>query len=409
MKRIVCIGLGLVLLLGTTVSATDTRVLTMGNNNLILEDQANIFLFPSTINRHAKLVVGEFGRYDDSEWDVNGITFTDLGIHWQLGDDNPIILGTYFANSERQLYWPFTLLDDESYLPSNQRIDLFGGTRLGDVPVGLRVKLVQSSWRDDNSSKDELSFSDFSVRAGVSAPDEKWDLAGGISLISFKDVQTSWQDETAWDRTKPEGNFQMHFGGRYFAGMQPEYTIVPHLVVFLSKYEYGNYYWNSSAERSELTSTEKINVFAFDVGSGFHWRPGSRVLVVLDVGVLRHQWDEEIVDAEPNSPEDKVETVRWARPYFKAGFEGHVFKWMDVRFGATSYWDKVTWETTYGTDVSEFLANYADNTTYLGFSFHWNSLRIDTYTDPQLFLDGLNFISGRSNDMNFMISALYEL
>ena len=58
---------------------------------------------------------------------------------------------------------------------------------------------------------------------------------------------------------------------------------------------------------------------------------------------------------------------------------------------------------------AEFKTKYAANETYLGFGFHWKRLHIDTYTAPELFLDGFNFISGGDVDMNFRISAVYEM
>ena len=147
--------------------------------------------------------------------------------------------------------------------------------------------------------------------------------------MSFKDVWT--YDGKAWDRTKAEGNLIIHAGARYFAAVNSEYTVVPHLVVVLSKYEYGNYMWSTSTSSAELTSTNKINFLAIDVGSGLHWRPGSRVFVILDFGLMRRHWKEETVLAGSSPPTDEDEITRLALPYFKVGFEGHVLSWMDVR------------------------------------------------------------------------------
>ena len=58
-------------------SATETRVLTMGENNMVLLDEADIFIFPSRIHDWPNLAVGEFGGGD----------FTELGIHWKFGTE----------------------------------------------------------------------------------------------------------------------------------------------------------------------------------------------------------------------------------------------------------------------------------------------------------------------------------
>ena len=82
---------------------------------------------------------------------------------------------------------------------------------------------------------------------------------------------------------------------------------------------------------------------------------------------------------------------------------------MDVRLGATSYWDRYSRENTDPVIADKYNANYSNNDTYLGFGFHWGNLHVDTYTDPEIFLEGFNFISGGESDMNFNISALYEI
>jgi len=96
-------------------------------------------------------------------------------------------------------------------------------------------------------------------------------------------------------------------------------------------------------------------------------------------------------------------------PYFKLGLDAQVFDWMDVRLGATSFWQWYKDEYNSLTYSSEYKSSYADNQTYLGFGFHWGNLHVDTYTDPQLFLEGFNFISGGTQNMNFQFSAAYDL
>ena len=90
-----------------------------------------------------------------------------------------------------------------------------------------------------------------------------------------------------------------------------------------------------------------------------------------------------------------------------------MFRWMDVRFGAISFWniDKDKEEVPAAARELEVTEKYAENDTFLGFAFHWGRLHVDTYTDPQIVLDGFNFISGSedADDLNFQVSALYEM
>jgi hypothetical protein len=87
------------------------------------------------------------------------------------------------------------------------------------------------------------------------------------------------------------------------------------------------------------------------------------------------------------------------------GFDADIFKWLDVRFGSASYWDN---NVTKGDSGNKTKVRFANNETWLGFGFHFNRLHIDTQTDPMLFLDGFNFLSGRTNEMNWRISAVYD-
>jgi hypothetical protein len=153
------------------------------------------------------------------------------------------------------------------------------------------------------------------------------------------------------------------------------------------------------------SSTEKLTGFSFDVGSGFQWKPSEDVLSVLDCGLAYVGLTSEDTPVNEQTNEDKLTTL--FLPYFRAGFEGRVFKWMDLRCGAVSYWTRFKSKDV--TDDEETRYNFPMNATFLGFGFHWNRLRVDTYTDPQLFLDGLHFISGRAGRMNFTLSALYEM
>ena len=99
-------------------------------------------------------------------------------------------------------------------------------------------------------------------------------------------------------------------------------------------------------------------------------------------------------------------------PYWSIGFDADVFKWMDLRMGATSQWISEKNERGTFIAVSEVeKIKWAANQTYLGFGFHWGRLHVDTETDPDLFLRGFDFITGKGTgtDMNARISVVYEL
>ncbi|MFQ5500168.1 MAG: hypothetical protein ACE5FH_10910, partial [Candidatus Zixiibacteriota bacterium] len=62
MKQSIILALLLILLLSASSFATETRVRTMGENNMILLDDFNIWVFPSRLMEYPDIAVAEFGR-----------------------------------------------------------------------------------------------------------------------------------------------------------------------------------------------------------------------------------------------------------------------------------------------------------------------------------------------------------
>ncbi len=402
MKRYLVITFSLLLFLSASSFASGTRVLTMGDNNTVLLDGCNIWIFPSRINDYPKITNGEFGQPGD---------FTRFGIHWKFNEDNPWVLGTYLYNSSAvnpmsspfRSYYGFPYGYDTDFIPfdwslmSNRRIALFYGRQLGVNPFGVRLSLTQSSQRyDEPAYLDEEGFSVYDLNAGLTLNGGLLDIAGGIQFMSWTDKTTT--DSSAWDKSKPKGNMALYARGRYFYEPTPDYTLIPHAEISYAKNE-AEYY----IAPTTLYQTDKYTLFHFDLGSGLQYAPSNDVMVIMDFGLIYEKLDGEFKDT---STTHDAAMKTFTIPFFKAGADVKVFNWMDLRLGATSYWDRSTREND---SNNKLIQNYANNATYLGFGFHWGNLFIDTQTDPDLFLDGFNFLSGASNDMNFRISACYKI
>jgi len=406
MKRYLIITFSLLLVMGVSSFATNTRVLTMGDNNTILLDDANIWLFPSRIVDYPNLAIGEFGQPGD---------FTEFGIHWKFREKSSCVLATYLHNSDAiypmgSPFFPpgysaqFVPLDWS--LLSNQRIDLLYGRKVGvkQIPFGVRLSLIHSSQKYNQPTLlDEEAFAIYDFAAGVTIHGGKTDLALRLQVMTWTDKGT---DNTviptsAYDQSKPKGNWEFQIDFRHFRScLSPLFTCVPHAGIFIAKNE-AEYY--STPPSPTLLQTDKYNWFGIEIGNGLEYAPSQDAMAVLDFGLVYRKVDGDFTDSVRTS-EAYLKTI--TIPFIKIGADVKVFDWMDLRLGATSYWDRSTME--YDTQ-SKFMTNYADNATYLGFGFHWGNLHVDTYTEPHLFLDGFNFLSGRSNDMNLWISALYEI
>jgi hypothetical protein len=421
----------------------------MGDNNTILLDEANIWEFPSRLNDYPTLAIGEFGATYDSVGNIDGGRFTELGIHWQFNEEKPWILGTYFHNSEvrepdssffrtesvgynslygyYKLLFPYndtdTTLDDTTtiiegerdpsdFLLSNQRIDLFYGRLLGgQTPFGFRLSFVHSSQRNDiNTNVDQEGFNIYDLAFGLTLQSNT-DVTAGLTLMSWKDKETLNGSE--WDESKPKSNYRVYGALRHFwQPGSPAWTVIPHGQIYIGKNgaEYRKLVVDGDSHKDSLWQTAEYSLFGFEVGSGLQYTPSNDATVILDFGLKFDKVSgdfENYRDTEKTKNKATLKTL--ALPFFRAGADLKVFDWMDLRLGATSYWNRRTRENDSQTSPDKFIQNWANNTTYLGFGFHWGNLHVDTYTDPGLFLNGFNFISGQTSNMNFQLSAVYDI
>ncbi|UCD63173.1 MAG: hypothetical protein JSW34_10525 [Candidatus Zixiibacteriota bacterium] len=404
MKRLIIIGVVL-LLFAAGVSATDTRVMTMGDNNLIMLDDANIWLFPSRIFEYPNLAVGEFGNL----YGYNTDDFAQFGIHWKFGTDNPIVLGTYFTKLPAAVPDDFlgaALVPFDFGLLDNRRLTLIYGNALGNFNLGTKFDFYHSSWEDNETlpavdqSKEAFNYYDFNF--GATSQSGDWDVSLDIAFGSWTDEDAAGQTET-----EPDGFMDFSVTGRWFMP-SPDYTFVPHLGFVYGKRGIKDNVVNDG-DPASLDLTDKYTLTGFDVGIGVNYTPSASVLAVLDFGFTYLKWKDELDVQIPAPPATSELTLtNTVLPYFKIGLDADVFKWMDIRMGATSYWNREKFEDKGLNNENSF--NWAENETYLGFGFHWKRLHVDTYTDPELFLQGFDFISGNGDvDMNFRISAVYEM
>ncbi len=403
---------GIILMLAASFAyATETRLLTMGENYTVMVDDYNIWMFPSRINMYPNIAVGEFtrGGYSDG--------FYQFGVNWKFGEQKPWVLGTYFTSTYPDYpgpyygYWVSSYGIDAEYgpsdldVPNNRKIDLFYGRKLGTQNFGFALGYVSSGWKSEESGNDaEESFSHYTLTLGLTPDNGQWDIAGLFALGTWTD-----KNENGDDESKPDGYSDIQLYGRYFHKVNQTITLVPHAGVWFGKH--GQKTWfDDEGDPDTLAYSSKLT--AFELGCGMHYQPVTNVLAVLDFGFQMGKITEEytnlMLDTSVNYKNTETNL-----PYWKLGVEGDVFPWLDVRFGAVSNW--FSWKVE--NDVSgslDYKSSGASTWTYLGLGFNWNRLHIDTYTDPELFLKGFDFISGSDyygggSYMNWQLSVLYEM
>jgi len=395
MKKLIFLTLAFALIMATAAFASNTRVLTMGDNHVILTDDANIWNWPSRLNNYPHLAVGEFGNSDE---------FTMFGVHWAFGDEAPWILATYFENNGNYYpYWgvPFNPTSD------NKRGTFFYAKAMGSNKFGARASYVQSGfdYTDNaplNANQEKETFMYFDASLGLTAADDSWDVAvtGGFG---------TWTDTEGGETiSKPDGLIDFAALGRMFWGGGTNYSYVPHAGV---EYHKGGFdYYAAGASDFVIKATN----FTVEVGIGQVYTPSENVEACLDLGLALSRDKTEGTDPDTSSLLPFESKYNYTTiPYFKLGLDAQVFSWLDARFGATSHWQKYKNEYTDDTFNYDYKVNYADNQTYLGFGFHFGNLHVDTYTDPEIFLNGFDFITGAGDDsrteMNFQMSAVYDI
>lgn len=457
MKKFAIVTMMFLLALSASSFATQTRTEVMGFNDGIMVDDYNIFRFPGRTFNYPNLVTGEFSVYNyyyvseaasAQEEPVGAYQeFYNFGVNWQFGEENPWVLGTYISTvypMQPEDYWGNGLWEQNMGLGQNRRIQLVYGRQLGGNNFGFGFEYIRSSQERDNAqfyipgdsvystdvSKEAFGYYKFSLglTEGTSG---KWDVAATVGFGTWTD-----EDYEGFKQTEPDGYLDLTIEGRYFWQHSPKLTFVPHGGFAIGKRGVKDYGYYTDPSDTVYYDTdnwkEKNTLFAFEGGMGMHYTSGPDLLAVLDVGFRYAKIKSEgdfMTPREVEYPTSQNYSDKYlSLPYIKIGFEGSVFKWMDVRFGATSYWniDKSEDEYTSGsTWIYSYNYTYKEvwNETYLGFGFHWNRLHIDVMTDPDVFLRGFNFISGDSpridrdyyyyyedyGYMNTKMSVLYEM
>jgi hypothetical protein len=426
MKKLLTLSLVALMVLAASASATVTRTYTLGQTNNILLDEDNIMMYPSRINMYPNVALADMGYLSNYDaYEENSVA--SFGVHWKFNEKNPWVLGTYFYNAGEQYsdhglglsntwlplnYWmPYLYWVPE--LGSNKRFTLVYGRKLGSNYFGFSFNKVQTSYKDEtaapnNDGKYGMGAYDF----GFSLTDGagKWDVAAGINLLSFSDME----DETNHN-WKSKGNKSFYGYGRFFHQVNPQWTLVPNGGIVIGKFEADAY---DNGTPQAVMYTDKYTSTTFWGGLGAHYTPAPNMLAVGEVGIGYNTT--KFTHTDPNTPDNtyNFKDTYLTFPYFKLGVEGKMFDWMDLRFGATSNWHRETFETTnyYLADLpTKEKWNYPDNQTYFGTGMHFGNFLIDTYTDPDIFLNAFYFISGNDSgdgegdgQLNLHVSVLYE-
>ncbi|MFH2037176.1 MAG: hypothetical protein ABIJ45_12295 [Candidatus Zixiibacteriota bacterium] len=430
--------------MASMAQATESRLESMGMGNFwvdgyyynsynsIIKDDANIGLYPSTINYYPNIFWGEVQYNDAIEWSTkswwgNNDYFYKAGALFQIGEDNPWVLGAHFSTVPYGSYY-FDLDNYDDWTGgTNHKLNLYYGRNLSDMPFGFTFGYYNSSYdmtENDDSSyyygyNYEYKFNRMEFGFGLSPMEGKLDLALGFGLDSWTDKH--WDDSYSdgaggydsglVEQTKPDGNFDFSFRGRYWMDPNGKFQHVPHVTFMSSKR--GEEYYTDYTRTGEtyaawqLYYTYKYTETIFDFGWGVNYDASEDVLVAADFGIAlgSMKWETDYADTSNTDSEYKEKMN--AMPYFRMGLDAKIFKWLDFRAGVMSMWNGYKEEESY-TDTDdptdydaydyEYNEKFSTTTTFLGVGMHWGDLEIDAVMDPEFLLNGPDFIGGGTPD-----------
>ncbi|MEZ5357985.1 MAG: hypothetical protein R3F48_04080 [Candidatus Zixiibacteriota bacterium] len=390
MKKTLILTVLVAFLLGSFAFATETRVATMGYVNNIVKDDANIWMYPSTINYYPNQFGAEF----------DGNDFYEAGAHFRFNEDNPWVLGAYFSTDD----YYHSILDyyyaTKAVSPyADQRIHLFYGRNLNEMPFAVAIGYYADSYKNEDTTtanNEETSLKRFEIGFGLSPMQGKLDLGLGISMTTWTDKDYYNGTVGVVDMTKPKGNMEFALTGRYWMDPIGKAVFVPHGALYYEKQGIELYGYNGTAWVLGSTITDKE--FVIDLGLGMNYEASEDVLLVTDFGIMLESYKTEVDYADAAATDTESKDKYTTLPYFKIGIDAKVFKWMDLRAGVSSYWVSETWEPN---DVTKRKWGWGANDTYFGLGFHWGDLELDAWVDTDFVENGPYFISGDETSSMF--------
>jgi hypothetical protein len=352
------------------VSATETRVGTMGGVGLYTHDNSNIFYFPGAIYTYSGQVVGEFRSKQ------NDTTYT-IGINYPVGDYS--VVGVYL-NRPINVTIPGGIVQN---VMLNHTTDIFYGTQMSKYDLGLSLSLgldAQKSGPDSAETKESARY----IALGAGLSNESMDVGVRLELPSAK-FEPPVGDENKWS------GFNFGIGGRVFRGETTQ--LVPLAALYMS------------STKGEVGAAEtKYGILDLGLGVGVNHELNEKNLLVMGLEVLGIARQKADVDGGTTTT---ITTT--TLPGLYMGLESEIKPWLTGRLGAAQVYQSQTTkvEPDGGTETSS-TERFSNFDVRFGLGIHFGDFLLDAAINEGLIFDGPNFISGSNNPMASRLSLTYE-
>jgi len=298
MKRmcVLCVAL-FVLVMALPALATETRVHTMGDQQLFIQDDFNIWTWSSTVNNYPRHLIVD---HNDAYTLSNTVEFGNTRVGMIVPFMKNAVVGAFVSDGEFLDLAPVSI---------QQKIDLFYGYRASNMDLGIHV-----DWwgNKDEDTTSEESGSVLGIQAGVgfNANGNMFELDAFYRKIDFTDdPNNNAADAGTW----------VGAAGRYLWAYNNMVTIVPAIRVEQIKV----------SDTASPVFEGKATVL--DLGVGCNTVPLQGTEFLTSLGIMVSKGEGSV--AGTTTIDTTVNTI----PYLKFGADIQVKPWLNFRIGAQKW------------------------------------------------------------------------
>ncbi len=367
-----CFVIVITALLSSTLFSSETRIGTLGQEGIFLNDPSNVMLFPGTLVQFSDLVITEMRTLYDNEMYTIGIHMGYDNMASGLYINQPISSSVLQAGLDEFASNGVTLGS-----PLNNSYVFMFGMPLAGFDAGFG--LVTAGTSQDNGTLEETATY-LAVLAGIS--NSRMDLGVKIELPSIE------HNVSGGANTEFSG-FGISAQGRYNWRTIKGARIFPIAQLGFASAGYKN---------GQETDFSGLMVRA-GVGVEKAINENNLLIVGLEAfGYSSYTGDDKTADV-------KTTTSTMTLPGIYIGIESQIADWLIGRVGARHTNISQTTEVTGGDDLVQ------DGSTFkvdLGLGMEFGNFLLDFAVNEGIIFDGPNVLSGATNNLSSRLSITYN-
>ena len=380
MKRHLLIILAAALLFAVMVfnlSATETRVFSMGQTGLFMYDNSNVVFFPGAVMRYENQIVTEL-RLKDSESTFSAEVRLPM---------NSYMLGLNFNR-------PINVLNPGvgQNISLTNTSDLYFGTKLGGNDLGIRVSMGRDGFNQDSTGgnpKLEESARFVEIAGGYSS--DIYDASISLSLPSIESEESGLKDE--YSAT------MIDILGRYFYQYDSKMQLVP-----VVRIGFGSGSRKREVPAGAPQAETDYSLLTLNLGLGLNYQISENSLLIVAID----PYDYAKVSAKvKEGTETTITTTTFPRLYL--GAETSIRNWLIARIGANRGYQKVTTKIKpTGANETETSFQTSPYNVSFGLGLKFGRFLIDLDVNDGILFEGPNFLSGTFRDFSNRVSVTYN-